>query len=595
VGSEPDPETPEGQAWSLLGQAYEEPDRQRRTELARQALALWPDCADGYILLAENAPSRKEALRLYQQAVEAGERGLGPEGFRQAAGHFWLILQTRPYMRAREGLAHALWTAGRRSEAVEHLQAMLVLNPGDNQGLRYTLAGFLLFLGRDEDLARLLEQYPQEGSATWTYTRALLAFRQGGDTPEARGLLAIARRTNKHIPEYLLERKESPGVLPDHYSPGQESEALHYIATFMGSWKDTPGAIAWLRANDPQLRKEKDKIPAPRGPLALVKRWLESKLPQEEDVWQADARPLPNALRIGGEKVRPWLMLVTSRSHDLVLAHFMLLEAPVTAFLWDTVVQAMQNPAAGQPHRPTQLQVHGDEHWHTLRPHFKEVGVDLVEMEELDQLDWAFQEMCEHVLGKPEPGLVEMPGVIPEQVAGFYEAAADFFQQAPWKQVGYESAIQVECTRYQGGPWYGVLMGQLGIAIGLALYEELEDIHRTWEEPTRFRESLRQSVVTSVLFSEEVDLPLADVQAAQRHGWKLARPDAWPLVMHKERGMAHRPPLAWELELMEGCLRTIPALVRQRPQDDPTPLEMTAALGSGELKLVLSWVVEEGA
>ena len=107
-------------------------------------------------------------------------------------------------MRARLGLAHSLWTAGRREEAVRHLQDMLRLNPGDNQGVRYTLAGFLLFLDRDDDLEQLLRQYPDEGSAAWAYTKALLAFRQHGDTPEARRLLQEARKTNKHVPDYLL-------------------------------------------------------------------------------------------------------------------------------------------------------------------------------------------------------------------------------------------------------------------------------------------------------------------------------------------------------------------------------------------------------
>jgi hypothetical protein len=42
--------------------------------------------------------------------------------------------------------------------------------------------------------------------------------------------------------------------------------------------------------------------------------------------------------------------------------------------LWDTLVQAMQNPSAGEPHRPTQLQVRADERWQSLQPHFEEVG-----------------------------------------------------------------------------------------------------------------------------------------------------------------------------------------------------------------------------
>jgi hypothetical protein len=88
---------------------------------------------------------------------------------------------------------------------------------------------------------------------------------------------------------------------------------------------------------------------------------------------------------------------------------------------------------------------------------------------------------------------------------------------------------------------------------------------------------------------------VADLEAAQEHGWPVARPDAYPSVFHKERGLALRPPLAWELELVEACLRAVPEFVARRPQDDPATEEMTVPVASGELKLVLSWVVDEGA
>ena len=101
---------------------------------------------------------------------------------------------------------------------------------------------------------------------------------------------------------------------------------------------------------------------------------------------------------------------------------------------------------------------------------------------------------------------------------------------------------------------------------------------------------------TSVTFGEESDIPVADLEAAKRHGWQVARPDAYPAVFHKERGLSTRPPLAWELELMEACLRAIPDFVNRRRQDDPTREETTVPAASGELKLGLSWVVDwEGA
>ena len=49
-------------------------------------------------------------------------------------------------MRAREGLGLSLWISGARDEAVAIYQDMLLLNPHDNQGIRWVLASWLLAL-----------------------------------------------------------------------------------------------------------------------------------------------------------------------------------------------------------------------------------------------------------------------------------------------------------------------------------------------------------------------------------------------------------------------------------------------------------------
>jgi hypothetical protein len=130
---------------------------------------------------------------------------------------------------------------------------------------------------------------------------------------------------------------------------------------------------------------------------------------------------------------------------------------------------------------------------------------------------------------------------------------------------------------------------------GLALYEGLGPLRRLLAGVDDPEESARKSVSTAVIFDEEVDLTLADVEAIRRYGWEVARPDAYPLVMHKERGHSYRLPLAWELDLTAGCLRALPDFVARRRQDDPTPEEMTVPAASGDLKLVLSWLPEPTA
>jgi len=223
----------------------------RRVKLARQALEISPDCADAYVLLAEEARSLPEAKQLYEQGVSAGERALGPQVFAEDVGHFWGMIETRPYMRAREGLASCLWQLGERRQAIEHYTEMLRLNPGDNQGIRYVLANCLLRQGDDAALAKLLDQYKDDAMAEWVYTRALLAFRREGAGQKANAALKKALKENVFVPAYLLGKKRLPRQLPGYIGFGDENEAVSYAAGAITIWRETPGALDWLTSNLP--------------------------------------------------------------------------------------------------------------------------------------------------------------------------------------------------------------------------------------------------------------------------------------------------------------------------------------------------------
>ncbi len=244
----PVPTTPLEQAQELIYDAFDEQDPHRRVEIAREALQVSGDCADAYVLLAEEtAEEPEEAKKLYEEALKAGERALGEETFREEAGHFWGILETRPYMRARHGLALCLWVLGRREEAAEHYRRMLELNPNDNQGVREQLATVLVELGNDEELGELLERYRDDGGATWAYTRALWTFRWEGASERANVALQAAIQNNPFAPTYLLGEKELPDTPPDLIQMGGESEALEYCVQAANGWLQTPGALEWLQ------------------------------------------------------------------------------------------------------------------------------------------------------------------------------------------------------------------------------------------------------------------------------------------------------------------------------------------------------------
>jgi tetratricopeptide (TPR) repeat protein len=240
-----EPKTPLEQAQSLIYDALETVGK-RRLELAKQALKISADCADAYVLLAEEkARSPEEALKLYEAGMQAGERALGKEIFKKEAGHFWGMVETRPYMRARLGVAQCLWALGRWEEAVSHFRDLLRLNPNDNQGVRYILAASLLEIGDIDALQQLLDRY-DEPTAEWLYTKALVAYTKQGDTAEARKLLTEALEHNPHVASYILGEKKLPRILPERVGFGDTSEAVTYAAEFGAGWHQTKGAVDWL-------------------------------------------------------------------------------------------------------------------------------------------------------------------------------------------------------------------------------------------------------------------------------------------------------------------------------------------------------------
>lgn len=239
------PRTPLEAAQELMYEAFEAAG-QRRIELAKEALTVSPDCADAYSLLAEeSARSLEEARALYAEAVAAGERALGPDAFAEADGHFWGVVETRPYMRARAGLAGCLWQLGQHEEALGHYQEMLRLNPRDNQGVRHLLLNAYLITKDDNAAERLLGQYEGDVSATWLYSGALLLYRQGKG--EAKAGLQEALQHNPHVPAYLLGRKRLPRRMPAYTGFGDDSEAMYYAAEAGRLWSETEGALDWLR------------------------------------------------------------------------------------------------------------------------------------------------------------------------------------------------------------------------------------------------------------------------------------------------------------------------------------------------------------
>lgn len=702
-------------AQQIVYQAFDEATPRRQVALARKALEVSPDCADAYVLLAEHAQSLPEALELYQQGVAAGKRALGEDGFDEYQGHFWGFLETRPYMRAREGLANCLWAAGRREEAAEHCREMLRLNPNDNQGIRYRLASMLLDLERHDELRRLLEQYEEDGTAEWSYTAALLALRQEGASDRARRLLIQAEMTNAYVPAYLAGETPMPRETPSSFAMGSEEEAICYAAQHLPAWKDTPGATAWLRTtlrvpvaaqrkrnrspwnlvkvalshlphNDEIWEVELRAVapPTERGPnsqqhwilviatsstaepllmeffdahpkdaeiwdclsttmqhpqdgdprrpaeihvarntwfhrwrsklqqigvtcrlnesLEHVDRLLAEAAPQFEaaqrmasgassadigwfeiealpqrpgEIWEAEMRRLPAWIQVAGEPTRPWVLLVADVSNELILATEIAAEEPGVDWLLRGVWQAICRPAVGEPHLPGVIQVASSEQRDILVVHLEPAGVRCVASGDLKHARRLIGELANHLARDQGPcALLHSPGVTPTQLGSFFGAAADFYRCRPWRDIPGDTILRVACDTFDSGPWYAVVMGQSGVQLGLALYEDLDVLRAILSGEFSDEENARLNSGLSVTYGQAFEMAPEDLDAAEEQGWLVAGPDAYPSVLRVNPGLAVRTPLKWELQLLEGCLRAIPEFLARHADSAQLPVAL---------------------
>jgi tetratricopeptide (TPR) repeat protein len=239
------PQGVKDRAQDLIYDAFEAVG-QKRYKLAEQALKLDPNCIDAYNILAEKEKYIEDAIKLYEKAMLIGEKELGKSFFMKNKGHFWGLIETRPYMRAKLQYATSLNELGKIGKATKHFEELLELNPNDNQGVRYTL--FIIYVEKGEWNAAhsLLQQY-EEGTAQNAYNMLLLELLEKGFTAKAGKLLKAAKSLNKHVIPYLLGKKRLPDQPPEYYGWGDENEAIIYANEHLHLWGEIDGLCEWIK------------------------------------------------------------------------------------------------------------------------------------------------------------------------------------------------------------------------------------------------------------------------------------------------------------------------------------------------------------
>ncbi len=232
-------------AQDLVFEAYELTPVKARKKIEK-ALELDPDCIEAYEYLSGNETSLELESVFLEKGIAIGRKLFFGENLELYKGHFWGIHETRPFMRCLQLYSEVLYLKKKKKECVEILEEMIYLNPNDNQGVRDQLMLYLIELNEASKFQKYAKMFKEDEMTFSLFNQALFTFKTEGDTPKSKKLLQKALKQNKFVLEKLISGLPTL-KLPDHYGFGDESEADYYFDSARYVWRQTEGAMEWLK------------------------------------------------------------------------------------------------------------------------------------------------------------------------------------------------------------------------------------------------------------------------------------------------------------------------------------------------------------
>jgi hypothetical protein len=121
------------------------------------------------------------------------------------------------------------------------------------------------------------------------------------------------------------------------------------------------------------------------------------RLPQVEDMWEADFQLYPEPEKRERRPNVTWIGTVVSRTSRFILADALIDRRPTVNDLAGLLARAMSRPMEERPHRPTGIHLRDNPIWHELLPHLKELRIEVVTEEELPELDTMIEEFTQEL------------------------------------------------------------------------------------------------------------------------------------------------------------------------------------------------------
>jgi tetratricopeptide (TPR) repeat protein len=437
--------------------------------------------------------------------------------------------------------------ARRKSPGVKNLEMLATLPQHEDETWQVDLRqnddrGWAFFVATDDGRLLLIDSSDSRPSATTVWALLEDAMRRPSDG-DPRRPAAIAARL---------------GVFPKSWN------ARLARLDIAQDWRDSLDVIdAAVAGVDDQIRAAAEAAEAESNPLADPRAEAVdlAALPQAlGEVWEAAVRLAPSWVTGEGEPYRPWFGLVASQTQDHSILPDLRTEPPGEQTLLRLIHRAIRHAGV----RPACIEVTDDATVESLAKDLEPSGIDVRRSAQgLPTIARLFSLLADSMGGPVSvPPLAKVPGMTEAIQRDLYAAAAEYYRARPWRKAPSDSVIDIREPGANGRLCHVVVMGQSGVQQGLAIYEDTASLEAALSGDEK---ASTRGTSMALMYGEPFEIHTSDLDTIEQHGFEIAGPEAWPLVIRMNPGRSIRPPLAWEVELFAVYLRAVPPFLAAVP------------------------------
>lgn len=401
-----------------------------------------------------------DAIPYLIEAEAAAKKAIGKR-WDKLVGQFGDDPAGDSYLEVKTELAEVLTAAGQREAALAHLEEIYHLDPSDPLSVRLLRLAAYFDLNRVESVADLLADDAAEPWAAWAFGRVLLALRRGERGHGVEEQLVAAHRLNPYVLSLLLNERMPDPAPPMEIETGEDSEAQDFASIFLPAWRDTPGAISWLR--EAAIRLGLEITPPPDQFAPPVKRPTArdfAKLPRHEHpVWIAGMHDLGSTPMPGEQEPGPhWLVFAFSPTNDLI-GFDVSDDKPSARDLWDMLADFMLTEE--QTGRPDKMLIYPPTLVKSLQKDAARAKVALEPLAEAERLTEMLKELGDRMGG----GAKAVEAIDPDLIRN-----APLDVDEVWEAAVVQLDRRIDVAGQSLRPWIALVMSRAGEVI---LWHEL--------------------------------------------------------------------------------------------------------------------------